>query len=46
MCLTFKHEFEAKFTYVKKGEAYASPQKHKFKNLKFYLIKVRHVPHF
>ena len=32
-----------KFRYVKKGKAYASPQIHNFKNIKFCFIVVRHV---
>ena len=44
MCLTSKHKFMENFKYVKKGEACASPQNHKFKNTEFCFIRVRDVP--
>ena len=44
MCLISTYKFKVKFRYVKKGEACASPQNHKFKNIKFCFIRVRHVP--
>ena len=45
MCLISKYKLSKIFRYVKKVETYASPGKHKFKNIKFCLIKVTHMPH-
>ena len=44
MCLTSKLKFKEKFRYIKKGEACVSLQNHKFKNIEFCFIRVRHVP--
>ena len=46
MCLTSNSKLKEKPRFLKKSEACASPQKHKFKNIEFCFIKVSHVPQF
>ena len=43
MCLISKHKVKEKIKFLKKGETYVSPQKHKFKNIIICFIKVGHV---
>ena len=44
MCLTSQQKLKEKLKFLKKDETCASPQKHKFKNIEFCFIRVRHVP--